>query len=120
MVLEQALNLLTLDVVSASIFGLVLFVAMGIFLWIGAYIGQVKKNSFIRAFGAALAGTIVSAIVFMLVGFTGYIALIISILIQIVVIKLVFSTEWRKAAVTWVFSIIAQVIAVLVLVFVLF
>jgi hypothetical protein len=120
MVLEQALNLLALDVVSASLFGLVLFIAMGVFIWIGAYISQIKKRSFPRAFLAALAGTIISAIVFMIIGFTGYIALIISILIQILVIKAVFSADWRKSVVAWVFSIIAQVIAVLALVFVLF
>jgi riboflavin transporter FmnP len=120
MVLEQALNLLALDVVSASLFGLVLFIVMGVFLWIGAYMAQIKKRSFPRAFLAALAGTIISAIVFMIMGFTGYIALVVSILIQILVIKFVFSTEWRKSLITWVFSVIAQVIAVLVLVFVLF
>lgn len=117
MVLEQALDIASLGSLTSLVFMIISFLITGFFIWIGAYMAHVEKKSLLNSFFAALLGTIVTGIVFSFMGFTGLWAILVTILIPIFVIKLVFRTSWRKSLVTWVFSIIAQIIAVALLVF---
>ena len=106
-------------IVGISIALMVVWVILGgIFMLIGANVAKVEGRSFGKAVLAALlagiGGTIIGGIigVIPLIGlFLGFFA---SIITQIFIIKAIFATETGKAALTWLFSLIAQMIIIII------
>jgi hypothetical protein len=101
------------------VFELVLFFISALFIWIGAKVADVEKGSIIRAFLIAVIVAILTPL--LLLPFAGFelFSMALGIIINLAIIKLVFSTGWRKALVTWIFSLIAGFLSVLILSFVL-
>ncbi|MFH1978480.1 MAG: hypothetical protein ABIJ92_04085 [Candidatus Aenigmatarchaeota archaeon] len=114
-----AANLLVGDTLTFIIFEIILLLISALFIWIGAKVAQVKKGSIGRAFLVAIVFSIITPI--FMIPFVGYalVTFILTLIINLVIIKIVFSANWRKALTTWVFSIISGIIAVLILGFVL-
>lgn len=83
---------------------------MGVFIWIGANIAQIRKASLSRSVIAAVIIVIISSLIVLPFHSFAFFGLMISIFINIAVIKVVFSASWRRGLVTWVFSVISQVL----------
>ncbi len=95
----------------------VFFIIQAVFLWIGAKLARIKKASFGRAFTAAIALTIATfvlniVLIWASVATGGTIGAVLSIIVAIWIIKSVFDTGWAQAAVAWILSIIGAVVAV--------
>lgn len=93
----------------------------GIFIWIGAKIAGVEEATFGNAIVAAVGASIVGWIITIVLSGIPVIGTIAGLIIGFIVgglfvIKSIFSTSWRKAFLTWVFNIVAQVIAVILIV----
>ncbi|MBU0898309.1 MAG: hypothetical protein KKB03_01190 [Nanoarchaeota archaeon] len=116
MVLESAIGFLTSDLVRTIVFEIILFIVAGLFIWIGAWFARIKKRTFIKAIIAAFLTAFVSSILILPFSQFALIAVTISLIINIAVIKFVFSTTWRNSLVTWIFSVIAHVVILVALV----
>ena len=84
------------------------------FLLIGARVAGIANVTFLKAAGAALACALVSlaasiaaerAGVVSLAGFT------LGVLLSLWIVKAVFATDWRRAAIAWAFNVLAQLAA---------
>ena len=100
-------------------FELVLFLISALFIWAGARIADVSKGSIIRSFIIAVLVAILTPV--LLLPFAGFelVSFAASVIINLAIIKLVFSTGWKKSLITWVFSLIAGFLSVAILAFVL-
>ena len=112
-IVESVFQVLTADFVTFILFEIVFFLVMGFFIWVGSEIAQVRKNAFLKAIGAALIATVISSLLIIPFASFAFFTLFLALLINIAVVKIVFRTGWRKALVTWVFSVIAQVLVLL-------
>ena len=88
----------------------------GAFMLIGANVANVEGRTFgkaiLAAFLAGLGGSFVAGI-FMLIPFIGpLLGFFGNIVTQIYIIKAIFDTETGKAALTWLFSLISQIIII--------
>jgi hypothetical protein len=89
----------------------------GLFMWLGARIAGVKQANFGRAVVAAVASWVVTGLcyglapVLPLVGVG--LATVGAVLLSVVVIRAAFDTTLGKALLVWIFSLIVQVVAVL-------
>lgn len=112
---SNVVGLMASDTLRFIIFEIALLIISSIFIWIGGRVAQVKKGSFGRAFIAAIALSILTPL--LLIPFQGFaiITFILSLIINLGIIKIVFKTNWRKSLITWIFSIIASVIVVVIL-----
>lgn len=111
---EKALQFFTADFISFIAFELAFFIVMGVFIWFGAEVAQVKKkNKFPKAVIVAFFSIVASSI--LALPFSGNLLVLIgiSLVVNIIIIKLVFSTNWRQAIVTWTFSAIALFLVLL-------
>ena len=91
-------------------FVLILLVA-SFFLWIGAKIAGIERASFPKAILATFINMIIGAAL----SAVYVIGWILSLIATIVVIKLIFGTDWGKAIIAWLVSVIAAFLAGLVL-----
>ncbi len=112
MVLEGAIQFLTADFLRLILFEILFFLVSGFFIWAGSHIAQIKKASYGKAVLAAILTTLVTAVLIIPFSQFALFTFVLSLLIAIGLIKMVFSTGWRKALVTWVFSLIAQIVVV--------
>jgi hypothetical protein len=85
------------------------------FMWIGAKLAKVEKATFGKAILAALAAAAITWVLFLLFNFIPVVGpmlgLIIGLILTIFAIKAIFSTTFGKAALVWLFNIIAVIIA---------
>jgi len=112
-------SLLTGSGTSFILLELALLLLAAFFIWFGSKIAQVEKSGIGRAFLTAILVTIVAPL--LLIPFEGFglLTLVISIVITLFLIKVVFSTGWRKSLVTWLFSVIAEVVWIFIMLFLL-
>ena len=114
----MAITIPGLDTLAFWLFELVLLVVSAIFIWIGAKVAEVEKGSLMRSIGIAVILAILVPLLLIPFASMAIIPIVLSIVITLAVIKAAFATSWRKSLVAWVFSIIAQFIAIAALVFV--
>jgi len=112
-------SLLTGSGISFILLELALLLLAAAFIWFGSKIAQVEKAGIGRAFLTAILVTIVAPLLMIPFEGLGLLTLVISIILTLFFIKVVFSTGWRKSLVTWIFSIIAQVVWILIMLFLL-
>jgi len=117
--LSEAVGVLTSGTLGFIIFELVVFFISALFIWIGAKVANVEKGSIARSFLIAVILAILTPL--LLLPFAGFriVSLVLSVIINLAIIKIVFSTGWKKSLITWVFSIIAGVVSAFILAFVL-
>ena len=113
----SAANIMAAGSLAFIVYEILLFIISALFLWIGAKVAQVKKGSFGRAFLIAIITAVLTPILLIPFGAYALIAFILGLIINLIIIKLIFATGWRKSVVAWVFSIVAGVIAILILAF---
>jgi hypothetical protein len=112
-----------------AILGIILIAALigvilgGFFMLTGAKIAGVKNatfgNAILTSFACIILGVIIS-LVFSVIPIIGtVIGFFASLLIQIFIIKSMFDTDAGKALLTWVFNVVAQVIAIIIAVVIL-
>jgi hypothetical protein len=90
----------------------------GLFMYIGANVAKVPHRSFGKAVAAALlagfGGNMVGGL-FLIVPVIGpLLGGLINIIVQIFIIKAIFETETGKAILTWIFSLVAQIIVAVI------
>ena len=107
---NEAVALLTGNMVRFLIFEILLVLVSAFFIWLGAKVAQVEKAGFPRSFLVAIIVAIVLPLLLIPLAGLEIISLIASVVINLVIIKLVFGTGWRKSLVTWIFSIIAGIV----------
>ncbi len=117
-------EIIGLSIVLFIIGVIISFLTLALFIWFGAKVASIKNASYGKAFSAAIAITIfitIINIVFMTLNIVsnGIIGVLITILIAIWVIKSIFSTNWGKAFIAWIFSIVGAILAWIFLIFVL-
>ncbi len=117
--LSEAAGIMASGTLRFIVFEVLLLVVSAIFIWIGGRFAEISKASFMRSLGISVILAIIVPL--LLLPFAGMelLTLLLSVVLTLAIIKLVFDTGWRKSLITWVFSIIAQVIVMLVLLFVL-
>lgn len=98
------------DYFTLILFEIMFFVLMGLFIYIGAKIAQARKASLPRSILAAIIIVFLTSLIVLPFSGFAFIGLIISLFINIAVIKIVFSAKWRRAIVTWVFSVISEIL----------
>jgi hypothetical protein len=107
---------------SAIVAAIIAAVIGGFFMWIGAKLANVRRANFgrsiIAAVLAALVTWVVTAIFSYLPVFGNLIGFFLGIVFSIFVIQSVFRIRFGKALIVWLFYIIAQFIAVLLVSFV--
>ena len=110
---EKALHYFTADFVSFIAFELAFFIVMGVFIWFGSHVAQIKKNRFPKAVVIAFFSIVISSI--LVLPFSDNVLLVVgvSLIVSIIVIKLAYSTNWRQALVAWTFSAIALFLVLL-------
>ncbi|MDD5598614.1 MAG: hypothetical protein PHV82_11770 [Victivallaceae bacterium] len=93
-------------------------VLAGVFMFIGAGVAKVAGRSFGKAVAAALlaglSGNLVGGIFLIIPVIGPVIGVFANIIMQIFIIKTVFETETGKAVLTWVFSLVAQIIVAVI------
>jgi len=110
----------------ASIVGALLsvFVATVIigsfFMWIGAKMAGVQNAGFGKSILAAIATSVITIIisgVFSVVPVMGTVlGFLVGLLLSLFIIKAVYDTSFGKALLTWIFCIVAQIVAVIIVV----
>lgn len=117
--LTEAVGMLTSSTAMFIAFEVILFLVTAFFIWIGAKIADVENASIIRSFAIAVIVAILTPII--LIPFAGLelVSMAISVIVNLAIIKIVFATGWKKSVVTWVFSIIASIVSIIILSFVL-
>ncbi|MHC1598333.1 MAG: hypothetical protein ACXQS3_02105 [Candidatus Methanofastidiosia archaeon] len=91
------------------------FLVLALFIWFGAKVASIKNASYGKAFSAAIAITIFTAILNMIfvalnIVTNGIIGILIGILVAIWVIKSIFSTNWGKAFIAWIFAVVGAIL----------
>ena len=107
---SAAMGSLISNPVMLIVFEIAFLVVTGLFIWIGAKIAQVRKASLARSVIVAVIIVIISSLIVLPFSGFAFFGLVISIFINIAVIKIVFSASWRRGLVTWVFSVISQIL----------
>jgi hypothetical protein len=112
-----------------AIFGIILTAAIigmilgGVFMLIGARISDVKDVTLGKAILTSIACGIIAfiiSLVFSIIPVIGtIIGFCIGLFIQIFIIKSMFNTDVSKAFLTWIFNLVAQVMAVIIAVMIL-
>lgn len=107
------------ETIGSMLLMLVLSVVIaGFFMWVGAKMAGIKRSSFGRALAAAMVVSLVTWIitgVFSVLPILGpLIGYLIALLISIYFIKVIFDTTPGRAFLTWIFNIIAQVLALVI------
>jgi hypothetical protein len=117
--LTDAVGLLTSNTVMFIAFELVLFLVTALFIWIGAKVADIDRASLARSFIIAILVAILTPII--LIPFAGQalVSLVISVIVNLAIIKIIFATGWKRSLVAWVFSIIASIVSIIILSFVL-
>jgi len=100
--------------VAASV--IIIFLLQALFIWFGAKFARIKNASFGKAFGSAIAITVLLIIVNVILSLidianNDLISIVVSILITIWVLKSLFNTNWIKAMIAWIMSIIGMIVA---------
>jgi hypothetical protein len=94
----------------------------GLFMWVGANLANVRRANFSRsiiaAVLAALVTWVVTAIFSCLPVFGNVIGFFLGIIFSIFVIQGIFGIRFGKALIVWLFYVIAQFVAVLLVGFV--
>lgn len=94
----------------------------GLFMLIGASVAKVPGRTFGKAVAAALlAGLGGNAVggIFLIIPLIGpVLGVFVNIIVQIFIIKAIFETDAGKAVLTWIFSLIAQIIVAVIAVIV--
>lgn len=88
----------------------------GIFMWIGARLAGVQRATLGRAILAAIASTAIAWIIRGLFAaalpFVGpFIGFLLGLLLVLVAIRVIFDTSFGKALLAWIFFILAQMVA---------
>ncbi|WP_048149961.1 hypothetical protein [Palaeococcus ferrophilus] len=97
---------------------LVALVIAGFFLYIGAKWAGIENATLGKAMIAVLGGGILSAIITGIFAFIPVLRLIgwiVGIVVYIWVIKAVFNTDWGKAAIAWLLTIIVEFVVMIIL-----
>ncbi|RZN50010.1 hypothetical protein EF808_01585 [archaeon] len=120
----MALEILGLGLAALLAAVVIFFVVMAFFIWIGAKFAAIKNASFGNAFVSAIGITILTIVlgaVLALLNITsgGLVGTLISILVTVWVIKSVFDTNWGRAFIAWIFSIIGAFVVGIIIVVVL-
>lgn len=120
----MALEILGLGLAALLAAVVIFFVVMAFFIWIGAKFAAIKNASFGNAFVSTIGITILTIVlgaVLTLLNITsgGLVGTLISILVTVWVIKSVFDTNWGRAFIAWIFSIIGAFIVGIIIVVVL-
>ncbi|HHN81833.1 MAG TPA: hypothetical protein ENN11_04350, partial [Methanomicrobia archaeon] len=111
----MALEILGLGLTALLAAVVIFFVVMAFFIWVGAKFAAIKNASFGNAFVSAIGITILTIVlgaVLALLNITsgGLVGPLISVLVTVWVIKSVFDTNWGRAFIAWIFSIIGAFI----------
>jgi hypothetical protein len=106
---ETLLGIVVLVILVAVVLG-------ALFMLIGAKMAGVGTNAtFGRALGAAIACSLmtwIAAAVFSVVPVLGTaLGFIIGLILSLMIIKAIFDTSFGRALLTWIFNILAQVVA---------
>jgi len=118
-ILTNAVSSLAGSTVMFITFELLLFFISALFIWIGAKIASVDKGSIIRSFIIAVLIAILTPLLLIPFSEFALVSVALSFIINLAIIKIVFATGWKKSLVTWVFSLIAEIISIFLLMFVL-
>jgi hypothetical protein len=90
----------------------------GFFMWIGAKMAGIKRSGFGRALAAAMVVSLVTWVitgVFSILPILGpLVGYLVALLISIYFIKVIFDTTPGRAFLTWIFNIIAQLLALFI------
>ena len=118
-VITEAAGMMAGGIIRFIAFEVLLLLVSAFFIWIGARVAEVKEGSLGRSFVVAvILAIIVPLLVMPFAGLAAF-TMVLSVILTLAIIKLVFGTGWKKSLITWVFSIIAQIISLAILVFVL-
>ena len=95
---------------------LVVVAVIAIFLAIGAAVAGIEGRSYGKAFVASgvyvLVSWVVGAVLTFLGVGSGLIPFVLGVVINLYIIKSVFSTSWGKAIVAWLIQLVATVIVI--------
>lgn len=87
-------------------------------MWLGAKLAKIENATFGKAILAALVAAAITWVLSLLFSFIPVVGtmlgLIIGLILTIFAIKAIFSTTFGKAALVWVFHIIAEIIAIII------